>query len=154
MNSEIKTKGTVERIIQYDDGRIEKSVIENTVLYTGQMALAASLAGPGEYNNYVSQMVFGSGGTSGGVPVFVQSTQNSLFNQLGSGKPTVAVVDPNIQTQVVFTTVLQIADFAGSTINEMGLMMENGNLYSMTTFPDLNKTSNMQITWNWRISFI
>ena len=39
-------------------------------------------------------------------------------------------------------------------LNEMALQMANGQLYSMTTFPDLNKTEDMQITFNWRLNFI
>ena len=156
MNSEIKTKGTVERIIQYLDGRVETSIIENTVLLTGQMALAASLAGQyGDYYNfYIARMVFGNGGTSGGVPLFVSTNQNSLFSNppLGS-KGVVAVIDPNVQNQVVFTSILGYGDCVG-TINEMALQMNSDDLYSMTTFPDLNKSQNMQITWNWTVSFI
>ena len=155
MNSEIKTKGTVERIIQYDDGRVETSVIENTVLTTGQMALAASLAGAyGDFYDYfISKMQFGSGGTDGGVPLFVPTTAQGLFNPIGT-KQVSAIIDPTVQTKVVFSTILSSSDFAGLILNEMALVMDNGTTYSMTTFPDLNKTSSMQITWNWRISFI
>jgi hypothetical protein len=155
MNSEIKTKGTVERIIKYSDGKIEKTLIENTVLLTGQKALAASLANQygDHYDFFVSRMIFGNGGTNGGVPRFVPIYQNQLFGSLLGSKSVIAVIDPNIHTQVIFTAVLDYEDCNG-TINEMALQMNNDDLYSMTTFPDLNKENNMQITWNWRVNFI
>jgi hypothetical protein len=39
-------------------------------------------------------------------------------------------------------------------LNEMALQMANGDLYSMVSFPDLTKTSEMSIIWNWTLSFI
>jgi len=55
---------------------------------------------------------------------------------------------------VVFTSVLDYDEANGFQINEMALQMNNGDLYSMSTFADLNKTSSMQITWNWKLSFV
>ena len=157
MNSEIKTKGTVERVVEYSDGRIEKVAIENTVLLTGQMALAASLANNygDQYNFYISDMIFGNGGTTtDNIPRFVPNYQTGLFGTQVISKSVIPVIDPQIPTQVVFTTVLGYSDANGQTISEMALRMNNDQLYSMTTFPVLTKNSNMQITWSWRISFI
>ena len=157
MNNNIKTKGTVERIIKYSDGRTETTTIENTVLLTGQMALAASLAGlfGDHYDYFIRYMVFGSGGMADGQTTrFVPVVQNKLFAPIGGAtKGISAVIDPNIRTQVVFSVMLDFGD-VNTDISEMALVMNNGDLYSMTTFPTLTKNQNMQITWNWRLSFI
>jgi hypothetical protein len=55
---------------------------------------------------------------------------------------------------VTFTSVIAFDDANGHNLNEMALRMYNGDLYSMATFPDLGKTSNMQITCNWRITML
>jgi hypothetical protein len=157
MISEIKTKGTVERIIQYKDGKIEKSVIENTVLTTGQMALAASLANQfgGQYNYFISNMIFGNGGTTASnIPKFVPNYQTGLFGTTVANPYVVAVINPQIPTQVIFTSVLGYNTANGQILNEMALVMNNGQFYSMTTFPNLTKNSNMSITWTWTNSFL
>jgi hypothetical protein len=105
-------------------------------------------------------MTFGSGGMSDDQTTrFVPNTQNGLFAPIpGSSKSAFAVIDPNIPTQVTFTVVLDFTDDtdsgAGQQINEMALVMNSGDFYSMTTFPTLTKTSAMQVTWLWRLSFI
>jgi len=70
-----------------------------------------------------------------------------------ASKPIVASIDPTITSQVTFTSVLSFDD-ANTTLNEIALRMNNEDLYSMATFPDLNKTNSVQITFNWRISFV
>jgi hypothetical protein len=69
-------------------------------------------------------------------------------------KPVLASVDPTVLTQVIFTSVITFEEAIGITLNEMALQMANGELYSMTTFPDLGKTEEMQLVFNWRINFI
>ena len=85
---------------------------------------------------------------------YVDSQRNGLFGITRASKSIIAQVDPNIPSQVVFTAVLSFDDANGYALNEMALQMSNGDLYSMVTFLDLNKTDQMQITWNWRISFV
>ena len=53
-----------------------------------------------------------------------------------------------------FTAVVAKTDPYVGVMNEMALQMANGDLYSMVTFPDLTKTSLMQLTWSWDISFL
>jgi hypothetical protein len=65
-----------------------------------------------------------------------------------------ANIDNSIPTQAIFTSVIKFDEAVGVTLNEMALQMANSELYSMTTFPDLNKTADMQITFNWRLNFI
>lgn len=148
--------GKVKRTIRHINGDVIEEKFFNTVLRTGREALAASLANNVEsiYDYYISRMLFGDGGTSDGVPKFINSERNGLYGLTRAIKPIIATIDPNMRSQVTFTSVLDFDDANGYTLNEMALQMNNGDFYSMATFPDLNKTSSIQITWNWTISFI
>jgi hypothetical protein len=108
----------------------------------------------GEYNLYISRMLFGNGGTSGGSKKQVNTSRNGLFGTEVASKPVLSNVDSNLPSQVTFTSVLRFNEANGNALNEMALQMSSGDLYSMVTFPDLNKTSEMQITFNWRLSFV
>jgi hypothetical protein len=158
MNTEepVEVSGYVTVNIEYKDGRQEKREFKNTILRKGREALAKSLANDlgDTYQFYVNRMLFGDGGTAGGSVKYVDTVRNGLFGITRASKSVIAQVDPNIPSQVVFTAVLGFSDANGYAINEMALQMSNGDLYSMATFLDLNKTDQMQITWNWRISFV
>jgi hypothetical protein len=99
-------------------------------------------------------MIFGDGGTLNSSPKIVDGDRNTLFGQKVISKPIIANIDPSITSQVIFTSVIKYSEINGAVLNEMALEMNNGNLYSMVTFPNLTKTENMQITWNWRINFL
>lgn len=149
-------KGTVERIIEYKDGIKTIETFDNTILTTGKMALANSLANivSDVYDYYVINMIFGTDGTNGGAEKFVAASRNGLFGIIRVQKPVISSIDSNDPTQVIFTSVLTFDDGNNYTLNEMALVMANGDLYSMVTFPDLTKTSAMQITFNWKISLV
>lgn len=156
ISEQIKTKGDVEMIIDYRDGRQTVLDFPNTILLLGRRALAKSLANAigGSYQFYVTRMLFGDGGTSDGVKRFVDVGRNGLFGVTRLSKPAIANIDNSIPTQVIFTSVVTFEDAVGVALNEMALQMANGDLYSMVTFPDQNKTIDMQITFNWRLNFI
>lgn len=156
MNEDIKALGHINGTIEYKNGKKEEFSFKNTVLMKGRQALASSLARSfdGEYNLYISRMIFGNGGTSGGVKKNINTNRNGLFGTEISSKPVLSNVDSNLPNQVTFTSVLRFNEANGSALNEMALQMSSGDLYSMVTFPDLNKTSEMQITFNWRLSFV
>jgi hypothetical protein len=147
-------RGEVQIIITDHNSRREV-VVHNAVLKKGRQALAASLANDigDSYNFYISRMLFGDGGTTGGVPKYVDAERNGLFGITRASKSVASTVDPNNTSQVIFTSVLSFNEANGHSLNEMALQMNNGDLYSMTTFADLNKTSSIQITINWRIFF-
>lgn len=155
-NSTINPKGTVEVEIKYLNGETEYLNFKNIVLKTGREALAASLANQygNTYDFFISRMLFGDGGTQQGVPKIVNGNRNGLFGITRASKPVISSIDPKIRSQVVFTSVLDFQDANNFNLNEMALQMNNGDLYSMATFPDLGKTSQMSLTWSWRISFI
>lgn len=152
-----KSLGMVEAIVK-DKITGEEKVINftNNLLKSGREALAASLANEigTSYDFFISRMIFGDGGTSDGVPKYVNSERTGLYGITRASKSVISTIDPNLKSQVVFTCILDFDDANDITLNEMALLMNNGKIYSMATFADLNKTSSIQITWNWRISFI
>lgn len=157
LNSSLKPRGDVQMIIEYDNG--EKKIFEfpNAVLNKGREAIAASLANNfgGSYNYFINRMIFGNAGVASGSLKYVDANRNGLFcGTPVASKPVISAVDPDIQSQVVFTSILSSTDAVGQTLNEMALQMGSGDLYSMVTFPDLTKTGSMTITWNWRLSFV
>jgi hypothetical protein len=155
MIDKIQPKGSVEIVLQFRDFT-KKIQFHNTVLLTGREALAASLANNigSSYDFFINRMLFGDGGTSGGVPKHVGTERNGLFGITRAVKPVLATIDPNLPSRVIFTTVLSSEEANGYALNEIALQMNNGNLYSMATFADLNKTSAMSITFNWSLSFV
>jgi hypothetical protein len=146
--------GEVERIVEFANGSKEIISFKNTILKLGRIALANALGhnlGP-DYLFYINEMIWGSNGTTGGAPKFVNSERTGLFGPTALSKPVVSTVD---STRVIFTSVIPFnSGIEPVTLNEMALVMASRELYSMVTFPDLTKTSSMQITWNWSISII
>ena len=147
--------GNVEGIIEYVNGSKEIITFKNTILKLGRSALANSIGNNlgSAYSYYVNSMVWGNGGTSNGSPLFVNAERTGLFGTQQYQAPVISTID---NTQVIFTSVIPFnaSLTSGTVLNEMALVMANSNFYSMVTFPDLNKTSSMQITWNWHLSFI
>jgi len=156
IQEQLQTRGDVEIIAEWKDGRKELLDVRNTILLTGRRALALGLANAigDAFEFYITRMLFGDGGTSGGEKRFVNANRDGLFGVVKVSKPVLSNIDNSIPTQVILTSVLAYDEAVGITLNEMALQMANGDLYSMTTFPDLNKTEDMQITFNWRLNFI
>lgn len=156
MQDQLQTRGDVEIIKEWKNGKKESLDIRNTILVNGRRALALGLANAvGEgFEFYITRMLFGDGGTSAGEKRFVNANREGLFGVVQISKPVLANIDNSIPTQVILTSVITYDEAIGVTLNEMALQMANTELYSMTTFPDLNKTEDMQITFNWRLNFI
>lgn len=156
IETQIQTRGDVEIIAEWKDGRKEVIDVRNTILLAGRRALAQALANAigDSFQFFVTRMIFGDGGTQSGVKKFVNANREGLFGVTRLSKPALANIDNSVPAQVIFTSVIKFDEAVGLTLNEMALQMANGNLYSMTTFPDLNKTEDMQITFNWRLNFI
>lgn len=156
LSNQIKTEGSIEYIIDWANGQQECCQFRNTVLTSGRRALSFSLANNiGQtYQYYVTKMLFGDGGTVNGVKRFVNANRDGLFGITRLSKSALASIDPNVLTQVIFTSVIKFDEAVGVTLNEMALQMANGSLFSMSTFADLNKTEDMQITFNWRCCFV
>lgn len=152
----VQPVGEVEIIITNKEGQEDINCVKNTVLLTGRRALAKALANQiGEKFQFnVVRMVFGDGGTNNGVKKFVNAGREGLFGVTRLTKPALANLDTSVPAQIIFTSVIKFDEVVGVTLNEMALQMANGELYSMVTFPDLNKTEDMQITFNWRLNFV
>jgi hypothetical protein len=153
----IKMKGDIELIVDYKDASQEIICFPNTILNNGRQAIAASLGNEfgNSYNFFITRMLFGDGGTSGdGQPKFVDSSRSGLFGTTQVNKPITSTIDPINATQVVFTSVVSYSEGNGFVLNEMALQMNTGDLYSMATFGGITKTSQIQLTWNWRLSII
>ena len=151
-----KIRGHVYRTIEYRNG--DKQIIDypNAITLRGRYALAKALTNQiqGGFNYYITKMLFGNGGTVGGVPRFVHVEQNGLFGLQVLSKPVVSSIDISMPQQAIFTSVIAFDEAVSQTLNEMALQMANNDIFSMATFADLNKTSDMQITYNWKILFI
>lgn len=154
---DVKVVGYITRTIEYNDGRPPETIeFKNTILKNGKIALARALANFGETteSSYITRMIFGTDGAINGVPRHVDEARNGLFGLTLLSKPVLASVDSNFENQVSFVAIISFNEANGSALSEMALQMNNGQLYSMRTFPDLTKTEQMQITWSWKISFI
>jgi len=156
MKENVKCKGDVQVLIEFLDGSNDKIEFRNTILQTGREALAMSLANKigNDFDFFINRMLFGDGGTTGSAPRVVDPERNGLCGTTRISKPVVANIDANNGSQVIFTSVVTFDEGNGFTLNEMALQLHTGDLYSMATFPGITKTAQMQITWNWRLSFI
>jgi len=164
MKEDMKLRGDVSIIIEEMNKENKVIEFENTILRTGREALALSLANRigSDFDFFISRMLFGDGGTVGGVPKIVQTERTALFGTVRVTKPIISNIDQNNGSQVIFTSVVSYDEGNGFTLNEMALQMHGSvppegldpSLYSMATFPGISKTSLMQLTFNWRISFI
>lgn len=153
---DLACRGDVEALIEFVDGSMKSLAFRNTILRKGREALVLSLANRigDDFNFFISRMLFGDGGLVGSSPKSVQTDRNGLFGSTRVSKPVVANVDPNNGSQLILTSVVSFDEGNGFNLNEMALQMNSGDLYSMATFPGVTKTQQMQITWNWRLSFI
>lgn len=151
-----KPKGFVHVNIAWKDGREEDHYVPNAVLDTGRRAMAASLANVigDAFDNYVNRMLFGDSGTDGGEPKTVNAGRISLFGATRVSKAVVAQVNPQNPNQAIFTAVMTYQEGNGYAFSEMALQLNSGDLFSMATFPDLTKTDQMQITFNWYVTFV
>lgn len=156
MIDEVKQRGEVEVIVDYKNGEKEVFVVKNAILQTAKNAQANALANiiGSSYQFYIDQMIFGTNGTLGGAPKVVEAARNGLFGSTLVSKSVTSIINPQILNQAIFTTIMGFDEGNGSVINEMALVMKNGNLYSMTTMGGISKNSTMQITFNWRLTFV
>lgn len=157
VSESIKQEGDIEIIIDYINGKQERRYMKNTILKTAKVANAKGLVNdistPFDY--YIEKMIFGTNGTVGdGTPKFVEDSRNGLFGTTLLSKNIISSLNDQAQNQAIFTAVITFSEGNGNIINEMALKMKNGDLYSMVTHGGITKTSSMQITFNWRLSFV
>ena len=153
---ECKPVGIVDIVIDHEDGRSELLTVNNRILLSGRQILAKALANDfgAAYLYYVTGIAFGSGGTVGGVPRYVDDTRTGLFGPTVITKAVISSINPDSPNQATFTSVLTFDEANGSTINEIALRLASTDYFSMATFGDVAKSSSMQITFNWRLNFV
>lgn len=160
LNDAIKAHGEVECKISYKNRKQLKWNFPNTVVLTGRQGMAQALTntlGASQTSQiYIQYMVFGTNGLDGSDnPKIVTPDQNSLFGGAPvASKPVNTAVDGSLPSQAIFSSTLLYDDCVGSELSVMGLLMANGNYYSIVTFPKLTKTDSMQIDWVWKINFV
>lgn len=156
VSEEIKQRGDVEIIIDHKNGSRESFWVRNAILQGAKNAHANAVANiiGASYQYYIDQMIFGTNGTLGGAPKVVDASRNGLFGSTLVSKPVMAMVNPSALNQAIFTAVIGFDEGNGNIINEMALVMRNGTLYSMVTMGGISKTSSIQVTLNWRITYV
>lgn len=156
MKDSSKCIGHVVATITNKNGKEKTINFKNAVLVGGRAELVKVLANKigATYEQYVSRMIFGDGGTDGSTVRYVDADRTGLFGLTRASKPVVASIDATNTTQVTFTSVLGFDDANGYNLSEMALVLNNDILYSMATFSPLSKTSDIQIVWNWRVNLL
>jgi hypothetical protein len=155
-NDRQKVRGSIQILIDHVDGRHEELWAPNAVLNLGRQALAAGLANEigTNFDFFIARMLFGDGGAIDGEPQVVDAGRTGLFGATRVNKGVVSQVNAQNLSQAIFTSVVTYQEGNGFALNEMALQMNTGDLFSMATFPDLNKTEQMQITFNWYSTFV
>lgn len=164
--NDIKSIGYGEITIEDREGNKIVKPFKNAILKTGREAIIKALThslqacsntnGQFEYAfpYFINNMVFGNGGEIGGVPRSVNANQNGLYGVTVASKQVNSLINPSNSSQAVFTAVLGFSDGNGYSINEIGLQMGSGDLYSLSTFSGISKTSQIQITFSWNINIL
>ena len=120
-----KCRGDVQMIIDFVDKKRKIIEFRNTILQAGREALALSLANRtgDDFDFFINRMLFGDGGTTGGVPKVVNADRTGLFGTTRISKPVVSNIDPNSNSQAIFTSVVSFDEGNNFTLNEMALQM-------------------------------
>ena len=166
INSNIQSIGYGEITIEDKNGNITVKPFKNAILKTGREAIIKALthtlqacsntSGQFEYAFpfFVKNMLFGNGGEVGGVPRAVNANQNGMYGITVATKQVNSLINPNNSSQAIFTAVLGFNDGNGYSISEIGLQMGSNDLYSLSTFSGIAKTSQIQITFSWNINIL
>ena len=145
----IKPKGFIEAKIRYKNTNEIRTIRFNNQVLNGGKELLAKCLLEGSPRLHIAYMLFGDGGTVGGLPKEVSPSQDKLNGITRIKKPVIAQLDADIPTQVIFSVVVDDNDGNDSPLNEMGLELSDGTLFSLSTFADLNKTDQMEMSWSW-----
>ena len=150
----IKPKGFIKAKIKYKDtNKVEILRFNNQVLNRGKEFLAKCLL-EDSAKLHISYILFGDGGTTNGQPKEVSPSQDKMNGITRVKKQVVAQIHPETPTQVIFSA--NVCDYEGNDfpLNEMGLVLSDGTLFSLSTFADLNKTDQMEISWSWFVVLV
>ena len=149
----ITGRGFITATVKYKSGKIHTLSYKNQLLNSGKGFLTKCLLEGAK--PHITNILFGDGGTASGQPKEVVPTQEGLNGVVRLRKPVIAQIDPESPNQAIFSTVLGEQEGNGFTINEMALEMSDEKLFSLSTFLDFNKTSDIEsIGYCWFVVFI
>jgi hypothetical protein len=154
MNELLHPKGCIQALIKYKNDKTEILRFKNQVLNKGKSFLARCLLEENKNTVHVANMLFGDGGTVNGMPKEVSPSVEHLSGVTRIKKAVVSQIDPESPMQAIFTVIIGEEEGNDFTMNEMGLELSDGSLFSLSTFADFNKTDQMEITWSWSIEFM
>jgi hypothetical protein len=154
MIDHIVPKGYIQARIKHKNKGIETLTFKNQVLNTGKIFLAKCLLEEYKDTVHIANMLFGDGGTQNGTPKEVSPSAQNLNGVTRIKKPVVAQINPDSPMEAIFVVIISEDEGNDFITNEMGLELSDGSLFSLSTFADLNKTDQMEITWSWNISFL
>jgi hypothetical protein len=150
----IKPKGFIRAKIRFiNTGETRIIEFHNMVLNGGKEFLAKCLLEGSK--PIIANILFGDGGTEdNGQPKEVSPSRDKLHGITRIKKSVIAQVDPETPTQVIFSIVVDENEGNEHPLNEMGLELSDGTLFSLSTFSNLNKTDQMEISYWWFVSFV
>lgn len=134
-------------------GIVEKFDFPNTVLDAGKKQIIDTLVNGKSF--CITNMLFGDGGRIENTKQTIMPDRTELFGIVRVNKKVVKQIDPEIPKQAIFSIVIDYDEANGHQLNELGLQMDNGKLFSMSILPkDLTKTEEMEIAWGWLIAMV
>ena len=154
INELLIPKGYIRACIKYKDNTTKILLFKNQVLNKGKSFLARCLLEEYKGTLYIANMLFGDGGTVNGTPKDVSPSVESLNGVTRIKKSVISQIDPESPMEAIFTVIIGEEEGNDFTINEMGLELSDGSLFSLSTFADFNKTDQMEVAWGWNIAFM
>lgn len=150
----IKPKGFIKAKIKFKTTGETKTIeFHNMVLNGGKEFLAKCLLEGSK--PVIGNILFGDGGAEdNGQPKEVSPSRDKLHGVTRVKKPVVGQIDPETPTQVIFSVVINEEEGNEFPLNEMGLELSDGTLFSLSTFANLNKDDQMEISYWWFVSFV
>lgn len=150
----MKLLGCVKIKIEEDDKPIISLNYNNKVLNKSKSLFADAIIS-GKLP-FIEKMLFGDEGWDHekNEKKEVDENRTSLFGITRASKKVIGQKDSEVSNQAIFTATLEKEDAVGISLSEMALQLSNGELYSMLTHPEFNKTDKMKLTFSWEIYYI
>jgi len=146
-------EGTLRATKVFPDGRKEDIFEQkNLIMLLSKSYILGSIYKPTFSLNLVNRLQVGIGGTidpAGLYPKTVNQNLSALFTPLLY--VTASYVENTTVPSVTFIADVDQTLGNGSLITEAGLLMTNGNLFNIKTFPGIPKTSDFSIHFEWTI---
>jgi hypothetical protein len=147
----ISTIGRISLLVN----KVEKFTFKNQLLNPGRRFLLSNLIPrPSSSPIFIKSILFADGGTHNNEVRMVEPEMEHPFGVIRMRKEVISQVNPEVPTEALFSVTVGENEGNDFTLNEMGLELSNGDLFSLATFPDFNKTSQMALDWSWSVCFV